>query len=207
MEWNRALEFSVAALLIELTPGPNMTYLAVATAGQGVKAGLAVVAGTTIGLAICMVASVFGVSKAVLADPSIYSLLRWSGVAYLAWLAIESWAQSERPAAQGAPARRGIRPFLRGVTANLLNVKSLLFYSAVLPDFIDRDRGGLLTQALFLGAIHLAISVVVHSSIVAAASVRPHLSRRTPSAAVHRTFALALAASAIWLAWATRQSA
>ena len=204
VHWTHALEFALAALLIELTPGPNMTYLAVIAASRGRRAGLVVVAGTTLGLGICMLASVLGVAQFVLANPSLYAVLRWGGVGYLGWLALDAWRQAPEPSA-ASDAGRGIGGlFVRGLTTNILNIKSLLFYAVVMPEFIDRQPGAVVAQALLLGTIHLLVSIAVHSGIIAAAGARPVLGPGLSSVVIRRGFAVALAASAVWLAWVTR---
>ena len=81
------LPFLAAVTLIELTPGPNMGYLAALSATEGRAAGLKAVLGVTAGLAIYMLLSVAGVAEIIAAAPFVFGALRWAGVCYLLYLA------------------------------------------------------------------------------------------------------------------------
>jgi len=198
---SQLLPFLVAVAVIELTPGPNMGYLAVVAGQSGWRAGLTVVAGVTLGLAIYLAASVVGLAEAALRWPWVYETLRWAGVAYMLWLAADTWrsaADIEGP----PPEARSL--FLRGLINNLLNPKAAVFYVAVLPGFVRPGTGQPVLQMLILGGIHLAVSVIVHLLIVLTASRAS--SAVVTDAAVSRSirrqrlFAVALAAIAVWLA-------
>ncbi|NBB64746.1 LysE family transporter [Pseudomonas sp. ODNR1LW] len=199
------LPFLVAVILIELTPGPNMGWLALLSVSEGRRAGFYAVAGITLGLTFWMLAAAFGLTEIVLAWPSLYQLVRWTGVIFLLWLAWEAWrvppAPLERLPEDGTR-RRAL--FLRGLTANLLNPKAALFYIALLPGFIRPDHGPTLPQALTLGGIHVAVSVAVHGSIVVLAARVGALAGRGRSAGSRGLTAGALVLIAAWTAWETR---
>ncbi len=194
--------FLAAIAVIELTPGPNMAYLALAAARSGLRHGLATVAGVTVGLAVFLAASILGLAELALRWPVGYQALRWAGVIYMLWLALETWrgAEAEVTAAEGYR-----RLFLRGLLVNLLNPKAALFYVSILPAFIVPAQGGVATQAAALGAIHIAFSVVVHLAIVITSARAQDVAARLSSRAVQRAFAVALALTALWVAWSTRR--
>ncbi len=201
--------FLVAATLIEMTPGPNMGYLAIVAADQGRRAGLAVVAGVTVGLAVYMATASIGMAEVVMTVPAVYQALRWAGAVYLAWLAVEAWRSAGAAATAeqtGAPIRWS-RLFGRGLVANLLNAKAAIFYVALLPGFIDPDHGHLVVQALLLGSAHLVIAAAVHCGIVLGATHFPRglMQDGAKRLRVRRLFAVAIAATAIWLLWETRR--
>lgn len=200
------LPFLVAVLLIELTPGPNMGWLALVAMGRGRVAGLAAVAGVTLGLAAWMVAAAFGLTSALLAFPGLYQAVRWAGVIFLLWLAWEAWSGAGRVSPDQEADRRTLGGLvLRGLTGNLLNPKAAVFYVALLPTFIRPERGAPLVQALSLGGLHLAVSVVVHSLIVlGAASAGAVVLRRMQGVRAGRAMAAGIAAVAVWMAWSTR---
>lgn len=77
------LPFLLAVSLIELTPGPNMGYLAALSASEGRIAGFKAVLGVTAGLAFYMLLAVFGVAELIAAAPVVYGALRWAGVLFL----------------------------------------------------------------------------------------------------------------------------
>lgn len=196
--------FLLAVALIELTPGPNMGWLALVSVARGRTAGLAAVAGVTLGLAVWMVAAVFGLTEAF-TWPPLFQTLRWAGVAFLLWLAWEAWREPADPAAPAADTRtlRGL--FLRGLTGNLLNAKAAVFYVALLPTFMRPDHGSPLVQALTLGGLHLAVAVLVHSLIVlGGAGAGQVIVGRMRGAAPRAAMAAGLVIVAVWLAWETR---
>ena len=200
------LPFLVAVSLIELTPGPNMGWLALVALGRGRIAGMAAVVGVTLGLAVWMVAAAFGLTTILLTFPWLYQAVRWAGVAFLLWLAWEAWAGAGKVAPDAEPDRRTLGGlFLRGLTGNLLNPKAAVFYVALLPTFIRPDRASPLAQALTLGGLHLVVAVIVHTLIVlGAASAGGVMLRRMQGLAAGRAMAAGIAAVAAWMAWTTR---
>ncbi len=198
------LPFLVAVLLIELTPGPNMGWLALVAAGRGRGAGLAAVAGVTLGLTVWMLAAVAGLTQALLRAPALYQGIRWAGVGFLLWLAWEAWrVPPDRTAPVTAETRRGL--FLRGLTGNLLNPKAAVFYVALLPGFLRPDHGAAWAQALWLGSLHILIAVIIHTAIVLGADRAGHAAlTRTQGPVVRALMAGGIAAVAVWTAWQTR---
>jgi threonine/homoserine/homoserine lactone efflux protein len=200
------LPFLVAVALIELTPGPNMGWLALVAMAQGRLAGLAAVAGVTLGLAVWMVAAAVGLTSVLLAFPAVYQAVRWAGVLFLLWLAWEAWAGAGKTAedvGRDPEKLRGL--FLRGLTGNLLNPKAAVFYVALLPTFIRPDHAAPIVQALTLGGLHLIVSVAIHGAIVlGAAAAGAVVMRRLRGLWAGRAMAAGIAAVAVWMAWATR---
>jgi threonine/homoserine/homoserine lactone efflux protein len=191
--------------LIELTPGPNMGWLALVAAGRGRTAGLSAVAGITLGLGVWMVASAFGLTRVLLIWPVAFQIVRWAGVAFLFWLAWEAWRGGEpgRDPVADDGTRQGL--FLRGLTGNLLNPKAAVFYVALLPTFMRPDHAAPVVQALTLGGLHLVVSVMVHGAIVlTAAAAGGVVLRRLRGLWAGRAMAAGIAAVAVWMAWATR---
>lgn len=199
------LPFLAAVALMELTPGPNMGWLAIVSLSQGRPAGLAAVAGITLGLTLWMVGAAFGLTEAVLLWPALYQGIRWAGVGFLLWLAWEAWRSTGDGAATPPVALRQRALFRRGLIGNLLNPKAALFYVVLLPGFIRPGHGSTLTQALTLGTLHVLVSVVVHSTIVlTAARAGGALLTRAQGPMLRAAMALGLVAVAAWTAWETR---
>lgn len=196
--------FLLAVLAVELTPGPNMGWLAIVSAARGMTAGLAAVAGVTLGLAAWMLAAAFGLTEIMLAWPGLYQTVRWAGVLFLVWLAWEAWRGGGDPAAEDGAAETWRALFLRGLAGNLLNPKAAVFYAALLPTFMRPEQGSLLAQALTLGALHLAVAVSVHTGIVVtAARAGGPVVRRLEGPRLKAMMALSLLAVALWMAWET----
>ena len=198
--------FLMAMVLVELTPGPNMGWLALVTLSRGRTAGMAAVAGITVGLAAWLAAALLGLGNFVLAYPAVHEVIRWAGVAFLLWLAWEAWRGDGDPAAGDGAEHRTVRGlFLRGMTGNLLNPKAAVFYVALLPTFMRPDHGSPLVQALTLGGLHLAVAVAVHSLIVVgAASAGGLVVARLQGPVLRAAMAGGIAVVALWMAWETR---
>ncbi len=197
--------FLMAAVLIELTPGPNMGYLALASARRGWGAGMLTVVGVTLGLAVHMLAAAAGLSQLAVAQPVLYQGLRWGGVIYLLWLAWDGWRSQGGATKLDESALGDWRDVRRGFVTNLLTPKALIFYVAVLPSFAPVQAEIPLSAFLLLGAVHLGVSVVIHTAIVAlGARAYGWVARADTSPLVQAGFALGLVAVAAWVAWSTR---
>jgi threonine/homoserine/homoserine lactone efflux protein len=135
------LAFAITCLVIELTPGPNMAYLAVLSAREGRRAGFAATLGVALGLLIVGLAAALGLTAAITSSRLLYEGLRWAGVIYLLWLAWEGWrAENETSPGKAVVDPADSKFFLRGLITNLLNPKAGIFYIAVLPTFVDETR-------------------------------------------------------------------
>jgi threonine/homoserine/homoserine lactone efflux protein len=208
--WCNVLEFIFTVLLLELTPGPNMAYLAALALDRGRRAGLLATAGVAAGLSVHAIVAAFGLGVLISQQPLIYDLLRWIGVGYLLYLAWETWQSGEK--APGMVVAASSSLFWRGFFSNVFNPKSILFFISVVPGFIlhdlqyDPSGSGLLVQAARLGAVYVAIATTIHASIVLLASqLRPLLIAGAHQRSVRRILSLALVLVATWLAWSTRR--
>lgn len=198
------LPFLLAVSLIELTPGPNMGYLAALSAAEGRVAGFKAVLGVSVGLAFYMMLAVMGLAEVIASAPLVYGVLRWAGVLYLLYLAWGAW-RGAGETSPGHAQNADSAPFWRGLMANLLNPKAMVFYVALLPSFVAEDRAPFWLQALLLGSAHLVISFIVHGLIVLGAAQAGLLIASTSHAPrVRRVLALGIASIAVWLAWETR---
>jgi threonine/homoserine/homoserine lactone efflux protein len=198
--------FLAAIILIELTPGPNMAYLAALSAAHGRRAGLLAVAGVTCGLSVYMLAAVLGLTEVFRLYRPLYELLRWVGAAYLVWMAWDAWRDADKAeqAVEVMPAPWTL--FRRGLLANLLNPKAALFYVSLLPGFIQTGHAPPTLQALILGSIHILISIAIHGAIVLSADrAAGLLDRARGKAWISRGLAIALLLVAVWVVWETRR--
>jgi threonine/homoserine/homoserine lactone efflux protein len=191
--------FLMAALVLELTPGPNMAWLAMLTATSGRRAGWAAVLGITLGLTVQAVLAAMGLAVLLDAWPGLFLALHLAGMAYLLYLAVESWRDAGNPAHHlPGGGEDGAAGFRRGLVSNLLNPKAALLFVTVLPGFLAADHGPWDIAAL--SAVYLTVAVVVHLAIVlAAGTFRGVLSDPVVSVRMHRVQALTLAAVALWL--------
>jgi threonine/homoserine/homoserine lactone efflux protein len=198
------LAFALTAVVIEVTPGPNMTYLTALSLSNGMRTGFAAVAGIAFGLMSYGAIAAFGLAAAIDQSPLLYGALRWSGVVYLLWLAWEAWTSeyATAPEASDGSDERPWLAFRRGLITNLLNPKVAVFYIAILPEFIQPNGHPLFAQTLELSAIYVGIATVIHLGIVAmAGSLQSTISTAGRRYLIRRAFALALLGIAIWFAW------
>lgn len=199
------LPFLAAVILMEITPGPNMGWLALVSLSQGRTAGLAAVAGITLGLSLWMVAAAFGLTEVVMRWPALYQAIRWAGVLFLLYLAWDAWRSTDATARQTPEPALRRQLFRRGLIGNLLNPKAALLYVVLLPGFMRPGYGAPLVQALALGSVHIGVSIVVHSAIVLTASrAGGSLLTRQQSPVMRTLMALSLVVVAAWTAWETR---
>lgn len=189
--------FALAVLLIELTPGPNMAWLAGLAATEGRRAGLAAVWGVALGLLANGVLAALGLAALLQAVPQLWTALRLAGAAMMAWLAFDTWRSANRPVA----VRASGRAFLTGAFINLLNPKAYVFFVMVAPQFMA-GRTLDLRGALLLAGISASIATLIHLAIVAAgARAQALLQDQARMMAVRRLFALVMlgvAASFLW---------
>ena len=195
------LAFALASLLIELTPGPNMTYLALVAAAEGRRLGFAAVAGVALGLLTIGLVAAFGVAEIIRSSDLLYELLRWAGVAFLLYLAWEGWMKGAEDAPLAAPSMAAL--FRRGLITNLLNPKAAVFYVTVLPAFTV-PSSELLPQTLTLSLIYVSVATAVHAAIVLMASlVHPWLADPVWERRARRILSALLALVAIGFMWST----
>jgi threonine/homoserine/homoserine lactone efflux protein len=132
--------FALVALATVLTPGPTVLLALTNGSRHGVRVACAGIAGALLSDLLLIAAAGLGLGAVLAASQSAFSALKWMGAAYLAWLGIGLLRSS--PAAQETPAREapsaaGAALFRRSLLVALTNPKGLLFFSALLPQFID----------------------------------------------------------------------
>lgn len=193
--------FLLAMLIIELTPGPNMGWLAALSAQYGKRVGLIAVAGVTLGLAVQILAAATGLSTLISNFPIVYHSIRWAGVLFMLWLAWQAFSDT----GSAAPASGlSVKGFRRGLIANLLNPKALVFYVVVVGQFASVELGSLWWQILILGGLHLCIAIGVHVLIVLlGAKLGKTFEQWRTSLPARLFFSLSLVAIAIWIAVST----
>jgi threonine/homoserine/homoserine lactone efflux protein len=197
--------FALTALLIELTPGPNMTWLAVLGASRGRSVALAAVAGIALGLAIAGLVAGFGLTAILTEVPTLFTALRWTGTLYLLYLAWDAWRDSNQVNTQDH--QSGTQAFGQGLISNILNPKAYLFYAAMLPHFVDQSRP-VSSQIFFLSAIYVAIATAIHAGIAILAGTAANWLQHSPQAIlVRRILALAIVCAAAWFFYSTRMTA
>jgi homoserine/homoserine lactone efflux protein len=127
--------FVLITIVLIIAPGPIVTLVISTGATRGVRAALTTVAGTTFGNALLLTAIALGLNWVHAHADLLFDALRWTGAAYLVWLGVQAW----RHAGDGGQqiSETGRTRFVRGVLVALSNPKTIVFFTAFLPQFID----------------------------------------------------------------------
>ncbi|MFI7036766.1 LysE family translocator [Microbispora rosea] len=167
------LVYAAASAAVVAVPGPNHLYIAARGVAQGRRAGVASALGVETGTLLHIAAAAAGLSYLLARSAELFTAVKWAGVAYLAFLGVR--ALTRRGAAGDEPRPQPLRRvFLEGVVVNVLNPKTVLFFLAFLPQFVD-PSGDVPGQVLLLG---LVIAVIGLASDLAYALTAGSLGRR-----------------------------
>jgi threonine/homoserine/homoserine lactone efflux protein len=153
--------FSVAAILLLLTPGPAVLYIVARSVEQGRIAGLASVCGITTGTLVHVLAAALGLSALLASSALAFAVVKYAGAAYLIYIGMRRLLKrTDAPAAQMEIPRRSLgRLYRDGFVVNLLNPKTALFFLAFLPQFVDPSRGAVAFQIAFLGLLFTSMGL------------------------------------------------
>ncbi|TYC65879.1 LysE family translocator [Stappia sp. BW2] len=197
------LAFTAAALVLALTPGPDMTLFMSKTLTQGRRAGLAAVLGATCGLILHTVLAAIGVSALLSASTLAFTVLKIVGAVYLIWLAVQAVRNGSSLALQAASAKR--QPFhrvwLQALGINILNPKIVLFFVTFLPQFVSASDPNATGKLMFLGFYFVALGMPICIAMVLCASAFARFLKNSPKfmrafdwafAGIMGTFALKL---------------
>ncbi|UQS89712.1 LysE family translocator [Pseudomonas chlororaphis subsp. piscium] len=166
------LIFIVAALLMVLTPGPNMIYLISRSICQGRRAGVTSLVGVVAGFFVHLFAAAIGLTAVFMAVPVAYEVLKWVGALYLMWLAWQALKPGARSPfeAQQLPPDSSRKLILMGFLTSALNPKIAVFYLSVFPQFISPEHGSVFIQSIILGLTQISVSFSVNLLIALFAS-------------------------------------
>jgi threonine/homoserine/homoserine lactone efflux protein len=188
---NDLVIFAGAALVMVLTPGPNMIYLISRSISQGRQAGIISLVGVVAGFVVHMLAAAIGLTALFMAIPLGYELLKWIGALYLLWLAWQAIKPGARSPFQAndLPIDTRNRLLAMGFLTSVLNPKIAIFYLAILPQFISPENGSVFAQSLILGSTQICVSFVVNLLIaLSAAKIAGWFSRNPTWLGIQRYF-------------------
>ncbi|AWB24784.1 LysE family translocator [Methylobacterium currus] len=181
--------FTAAALVLAVTPGPGLFYVAARSLAGGRADGVASSLGTGLGGMVHVLAGGLGVSALVLASAELFAVLKLAGAAYLVWIGIRTLRAARRnaqePVPAGAPPAGPGGAFREGVLVEALNPKTAAFFLAFLPQFVDPAAGSVALQFVVLGSVSVALNTLADLAVAVAAgrlragaASRPGLVRR-----------------------------
>jgi threonine/homoserine/homoserine lactone efflux protein len=175
--------FMLAALALNLTPGPDMLYVTARSVSDGRRAGIVAALGIGAGTLAHITALALGLAALLAAVPLAYDALRIAGAIYLLVIGVQLLL---RP--RGATATAALAPasnkmiFAQAVLTNVLNPKVALFFLAFLPQFVDPAAGPALAQIVLLGLLFDVQGTVVNVAVALLASGTTHRLRVNASA-------------------------
>jgi homoserine/homoserine lactone efflux protein len=158
MHWEAFAAFAVTNALFAFTPGPAVLL----TVSHGMRGGwgdsVKVALGVQAGNGVYFVLSAFGLGALLHASESLFHAVKWLGAAYLVFLGIRTWRNARRNSRSGpdACAVAGPRPFVQGVLCQLANPKAVLFFGALMPQFVDPATAQLPQYVVFAALCFVA---------------------------------------------------
>ena len=151
---NDFLLFAFASLMLNITPGNDMLYVATRSTSQGIKAGIVSSLGITGGCVVHLLAAVIGLSAIIANSAIAFDIIKYLGASYLIFLGVKAFIsrQNKFTVDQKLEKKSLGELFWQGVLTNVLNPKVALFFLAFLPQFIHPERGTTAMQILLLGS-------------------------------------------------------
>ena len=200
------LTFLVAALALNIAPGPDMLYVIGRSVGQGRKAGIVSSLGVFVGCWVHILAAAFGIAALLRSSPVAFNAVRYAGAAYLIYLGVKMLAQKTDLTSQQLKTESLDAIFRQGAITNMLNPKVAIFFLAFLPQFIDASRGSVALQIVVLGLIFNIGGTLVNLAVAYAGGTMGELLRRNRSIArLQRRFSgLIFVGLGLRLAWQRR---
>ena len=149
--------FAAASLLLLVIPGPAVLYVVNRSVSDGRRAGLAGVAGLSLGNLVHVIAASGGLSAVLATSAAAFNTVKWLGAGYLVFIGVRTLMRPAPTIAAEQPVVSVRRSFSQGVVVNVLNPKVALFFLSFLPQFIRPEVGRPGVQALVLGLVFVAI--------------------------------------------------
>jgi homoserine/homoserine lactone efflux protein len=191
------LAYLAACLVVVIVPGPSVTLIVANSLRHGRRAGLLNVAGTQVGLALTVGVVLLGLASLIAAMGEWFVWVRLAGAAYLIWLGWKLLVDPGEAEAGAAPPRGGF--FAQGLVVALSNPKTLLFFGAFFPQFIDAGRD-FTVQVLIMGATAMGVAAVSDSGYALLASRAGAALSRRRLRLINRASGGVLIGGGLWLA-------
>lgn len=178
------LAFTLAGVVLIVTPGPDMALFLGQTLTAGRTRGFAAMLGVTTGVVLHSLIAAFGLSALLAASAVAFTALKIAGVAYLLWLAVGALRHGSALTLRNeATARRPIgQVYLMGLGCNLLNPKIIMFFVTFLPQFVSASDPHAGAKLMFLGLYFVALAVPICALLILLAERFTAAIRRSPRA-------------------------
>ncbi len=167
------IAFTLAALVLNISPGPSNMYVMARSISQGVRGGVAAALGMSTGSLLAVIATAAGISVVFQQSPLLYTLIKLAGACYLVYLGVGYWRAGpvEMGQARPSPPKPLGRIYKESILVEITNPKMALFFLAFLPQFVVPEAGPVWSQLLVLGLI-VTVSALPCDLVVAYGSSR-----------------------------------
>ncbi len=163
---NSIISFLAASVLLTLAPGPDIIFVLTQSTAKGKWAGIFTSLGLCTGLIVHTMLIAFGLSALVSKSEILFHVLKFSGAAYLFYLA---WRSFKEKGAYDENSKAlsydNFRLYRQGIIMNLLNPKVILFFIALLPQFVNKSAGNMELQFITLGLLFIIQAIIVFSAV------------------------------------------
>ncbi len=184
-ELNVLVPFLIASIGLTLLPGPDNLFVLSLSVVNGAKTGIPTALGMAAGNFVHTTAVALGLSALVLASPIAFTVIKALGVAYLLYLAWQSWHRPLHISLQNTQSDNstpsGLKLFRRGILMNILNPKVALFFLAFFPQFVNQSSEYKAVQIFVLGTLFVIQAAIIFSAIaLTAGRLQPVILRLSP---------------------------
>ena len=203
MSFEHWLTFAAASAIMLAIPGPTILLVISYALGHGRRTAGATVAGVALGDFTAMTASMLGLGALLATSATIFTVLKWVGAAYLIWLGIKLWrAPVADPEATRPPEERPAKIFAHAYVVTALNPKSIVFFVAFLPQFLDLSRPALPQMVIFEVTFLVLATLNALAYALMAAAARQTIRKPGIQRIVNRTGgSLLIAAGLVTAGW------
>ncbi len=160
--------FVTAAVLLNLSPGPDMAFILGQTAKRGVQSGFSAMFGIWTGAFIHVIFAALGLSAILATSAVAFSAVKWIGAAYLIWLGIQVLcSKGTNMSVNGQLSPKGLmKIFKQGVLVAVLNPKVAIFFLAFLPQFVEAGAGPVSAQLFLHGSLIIVVAALVEPPLI-----------------------------------------
>lgn len=181
--------FTVAALALVIVPGPNVLYITARSVSEGRRSGVVSALGVETGTLVHVLVAAAGLSYLVARSEVAFAAVKYAGAAYLVYLGVRTLlTRDDATGAVGKPPRGLRRVYVEGLVVNVFNPKVILFFLALLPQFVDRSAGAVPGQVMLLGMVLFVLGVITDMTYALGAGSLGAWLRGRPSFARRRRY-------------------
>ncbi|MFK8049593.1 MAG: LysE family translocator [Halioglobus sp.] len=160
--------FLIAAVLLNLSPGPDIAFILAQTAKKGLRAGFAAMFGIWSGAFLHVLLAAIGLSAVMATSAIAFTIVKWIGAIYLIWLGIQAFRSNGASYSSSAKVKdsSNLRVYQQGILVSALNPKVAIFFLAFLPQFVVPGAGPASAQLFLHGILIIAVAAFIEPPLV-----------------------------------------